>query len=100
MSDTAIGGVEDNASAAGSSPPENAPEPGARAVTASKRSSRPSMAGNHYNKIQPLPMPLRYRGKRKMQTWMWVLLTSLLVLALFLAGNYISFSFNLPQFGF
>nr|XP_010927298.1 golgin subfamily A member 6-like protein 22 [Elaeis guineensis] len=100
LSDTTNGGAEDGASAADSSPPENVPEPGARAVGASKRTSRPSLAAKHYSKIQPLPMPLRNRGKRKMRAWMWVLLTTLLVLALFLAGNYISFSLRLPQFGF
>ncbi|KAK4745754.1 hypothetical protein SAY87_012066 [Trapa incisa] len=34
-----------------------------------------------------IPPSLRNRGKKKMQPWMWVLLISVIVLALFLAGN-------------
>ncbi|MQL91360.1 hypothetical protein Taro_023971 [Colocasia esculenta] len=85
-------------------PPESVQEqPAGKTPTApSKRPSRPqAIAAKEYNKLKPLPPPLRNRGKRKMQTWMWVLLTALVVLALFMAGNYVSFSkFGLRNFSF
>ncbi|XP_043713260.1 uncharacterized protein LOC122661811 [Telopea speciosissima] len=53
------------------------------------------------SKTKPLPPPLRNRGKRRMQTWMWFLMVTLLVLALFFLGSVgISFKFGLPSFGF
>lgn len=96
-SNTANDGDGDHAPAPAtdSRPPENAPEHDNQSVTASKRPSRPSVAAKQYNKTPPVPLPIRNRGKRKIRTWMWVVLTTLLVLALFLAGNYISFSFSL-----
>lgn len=55
---------------------------------------KPSMlvpASKQYNKVQPIPSSLRKKGKRKMMTtWMWVILT-IILLVLFLAANYISF---------
>ncbi|KAF8014977.1 hypothetical protein BT93_H0696 [Corymbia citriodora subsp. variegata] len=38
-------------------------------------------------KVKPIPAPLRNRGKRKMQPWMWAVLTVVLVFALFLVSN-------------
>ncbi|CAA6661626.1 unnamed protein product [Spirodela intermedia] len=43
-------------------------------------------------KLKPLPPPLRNRGKRKLQPWLWAAVAALLVAALFAAGKYISLS--------
>ncbi|PPD81599.1 hypothetical protein GOBAR_DD21456 [Gossypium barbadense] len=70
-------------------------------VTVAKRSQKPPQFTKQ-SKAKSIPPPLRNRGKRRMQQWMWVLVTSLIVLALFLAGNY-NFSFNfglLQKFNF
>lgn len=70
-------------------------------VTVAKRSQKPPQFTKQ-SKAKSIPPPLRNRGKRKMQQWMWTLVTSLIVLALFLAGNY-NFSFNfglLQKFNF
>ncbi|KAK8706034.1 hypothetical protein V6N13_049615 [Hibiscus sabdariffa] len=47
-----------------------------KAVTVAKRSQKPSQFTKQ-SKAKSIPPPLRNRGKRKMQPWMWVLLTSL-----------------------
>lgn len=39
------------------------------------------------SKTKSIPPPLRSRSKRRMQPWMWVLLTTLIVLALFFVGQ-------------
>nr|KJB13687.1 hypothetical protein B456_002G089100 [Gossypium raimondii] len=70
-------------------------------VTVAKRSQKPPQFTKQ-SKAKSIPPPLRNRGKRRMQQWMWVLVTSLIVLALFSAGNY-NFSFNfglLQKFNF
>lgn len=98
--DTTVSGAEeDPAPSTETSPPEAAREAD---VTATKnRPSRPVVTAKQYNKIQSIPLPLRKKGKRKMATWMWVLLTVLVVLLLFLAGNYISISgLTFPQSAF
>ncbi|KAH0459257.1 hypothetical protein IEQ34_012071 [Dendrobium chrysotoxum] len=71
-------------------------------TTSSKRSRRKSSAAlNKYNnKVQPVPLPLRNRGKRKMSTWIWTLCVAVALIGLFFAGNYISFSFSWLNFGF
>lgn len=51
-----------------------------------KRPQKPS----HFvkqTKVKPIPPTLRNRSKRKMQPWMWAVLTVLLVFALFLVSN-------------
>lgn len=65
----------------------------------SKRTPKP-LPATKQSKTKPLPPPLRSRGKRKMQSWMWVLLIAVLLLALFFVGNNISFKFSLPSIGF
>ncbi|KAJ6833087.1 trichohyalin [Iris pallida] len=71
------------------------------ASTSKRRSSRPAAAVKQFDRVQPLPFPLRNRGKRKMTTWMWVILTALFVLLLFFAGNYVTVSsFSIPDIGF
>jgi preprotein translocase subunit SecF len=44
-----------------------------------------------------MPLPLRNKGKRKMQTWMWALITLLAVIALFFMGNSSFFNLGLQQ---
>ncbi|XP_028550225.1 titin homolog isoform X2 [Dendrobium catenatum] len=71
-------------------------------TTSSKRSRRKSSAAlNKYsNKVQPVPLPLRNRGKRKMSAWIWTFCVAVALIGLFFAGNYISFSFSWLKFGF
>ncbi|KAK1266477.1 Proton pump-interactor 1 [Acorus gramineus] len=76
-----------------------APETKDKAPTTAvaKRSSRPQVVVKQ--KVRPLPPPLRNRGRRKMQTWMWAALVALALVALFLASNYgFSFKIDLPSF--
>uniref|UniRef100_A0A5B6YGL3 Putative microtubule-associated protein futsch isoform X1 n=1 Tax=Davidia involucrata TaxID=16924 RepID=A0A5B6YGL3_DAVIN len=83
-------------------PIETMEEPGIREspMTVTKRPQKPSQFTKQ-SKAKSIPPPLRNRGKRRMQQWMWVILPTLLVLALFLLGNG-SFSQNfwLRSFGF
>ncbi|KAL5778450.1 hypothetical protein ACOSP7_011376 [Xanthoceras sorbifolium] len=52
-------------------------------------------------KLKSVPLPLRNRGKRRMQSWMWVLIAALVVFALFLLGNSgFPFKSCLQWFGF
>ncbi|KAA8514752.1 hypothetical protein F0562_017931 [Nyssa sinensis] len=55
-------------------------------ITATKKPKKPSQFTKQ-SKTTSIPPPLRNRGKRRMQQWMWVILPSLLVLALFLLGH-------------
>lgn len=51
-----------------------------------KRSQKPL----HFvkqTKVKPIPPTLRNRSKRKMQPWMWAVLSVLLVFALFMVSN-------------
>ena len=57
--------------------------------TASKRISRPAAAIKQLNRLQPMPAPLRNRGRRKMRQYLLIAAAVLSVLALFVAGNYI-----------
>ena len=69
-------------------------------MTVTKRSQKPSQFTKQ-TKAKSIPPPLRNRGKRRMQTWMWVLLAAVVVFALFLVGNSsFSFNFGLQRFGF
>ncbi|KAI3969660.1 hypothetical protein MKX01_020221 [Papaver californicum] len=53
------------------------------------------------SKVKALPATLRNRSKRRMQPWMWVLLTALVIVAIFLLGNSgYSFKSALSSFGF
>ncbi|KAJ4965814.1 hypothetical protein NE237_017663 [Protea cynaroides] len=76
------------------------PEIKERTTSVMKRPQKPSLLTKQ-SRTQPLPPPLRNKGKRRMQTWMWFLIVTLLVLALFFLGSVgISFKFGLPTFGF
>lgn len=67
-------------------PPHTAPK---------KRLSRPSIALKQLNRVEPMPLPLRNRGKRKMRQYILVSVAVLMsVLALFVAGCYVSSSFR------
>ncbi|XP_023918401.1 uncharacterized protein LOC112029955 isoform X2 [Quercus suber] len=69
-------------------------------MTVTKRSQKPSQFTKPA-KAKSIPPPLRNRGKRRMQTWMWVLVAAMVVFALFLVGNSsFSFNFGLQRFGF
>ncbi|KAK4744422.1 hypothetical protein SAY87_010734 [Trapa incisa] len=64
------------------------PEVPTKIDTAAKRPYRPAHLKNQIKMKSAIPPPpLRNRGKRKMQPWMWVLLIASVVLVLFLAGN-------------
>lgn len=56
---------------------------------APKRLSRPAAAIKQLNRVQPMPAPLRNRGKRRMRQYILIAVAVLSVLALFAAGNYI-----------
>ncbi|GFS35928.1 hypothetical protein Acr_00g0042770 [Actinidia rufa] len=62
-------------------------------LTMTKRPQKPSQFTKQ-SKVKSIPPPLRIRGKRKMQQWIWIILTAVVVLALFLVGN-IGFYSNL-----
>ncbi|PSS19891.1 Proton pump-interactor like [Actinidia chinensis var. chinensis] len=62
-------------------------------LTMTKRPQKPSQFTKQ-SKVKSIPPPLRIRGKRKMQQWIWIILTAVVVLALFLLGN-IGFYSNL-----
>ncbi|XP_021287912.1 calponin homology domain-containing protein DDB_G0272472 isoform X2 [Herrania umbratica] len=69
-------------------------------VILAKRPQKPSQFTKQ-SKAKSIPPPLRNRGKRRMQPWMWVLLTTLVIFALFLVGNGNFFSnFGLQRFNF
>lgn len=57
--------------------------------SAPKKLSRPAAAIKQLNRVQPMPAPLRNRGKRKMRQYILIAAAVLSVLALFVAGNYI-----------
>ncbi|WRX29094.1 hypothetical protein QQP08_021581 [Theobroma cacao] len=69
-------------------------------VIVAKRPQKPSQFTKQ-SKAKSIPPPLRNRGKRRMQPWMWVLLTTLVIFALLLVGNGNFFSnFGLQRFYF
>ncbi|CAL5063647.1 unnamed protein product [Urochloa decumbens] len=57
--------------------------------TAPKRLSKPAAAIKQLNRVQPMPAPLRNRGRRKIRQYILIAAAVLSVLALFVAGNYI-----------
>ncbi|KAI8549085.1 hypothetical protein RHMOL_Rhmol07G0323600 [Rhododendron molle] len=62
-------------------------------VTITKRPQKASQFTKQ-SKTKSIPPPLRNRGKRRMQQWIWIIFTVVVVLALFLLGN-IGFYSNL-----
>ncbi|KAK1314080.1 Proton pump-interactor 1 [Acorus calamus] len=81
----------------GTTPPAPETKDKAPTTAVAKRSLRPQVVVKQ--KVRPLPPPLRNRGRRKMQTWMWAALVALALVALFLASNYgFSFKIDLPSF--
>lgn len=58
-------------------------------AVAPKRLSRPAAAIKQLNRLQPMPAPLRNRGRRKLRQYILIAVAVLSVLALFVAGNYI-----------
>lgn len=65
------------------------------ASAAPKRPQKPSLVTKQ-SKTKSIPPPLRNRSKRKMQQWMWVIITCMLVIFLFVLGN-VGFFSNLSN---
>lgn len=63
------------------------PETWEKVETGAKRPQKPTHFTRQTKVKSTIPPPLRNRGKRKVQQWMWILLIAAIVLALFLAGN-------------
>lgn len=59
--------------------------------TVSKKSQKPWL-GAKQSKAKSIPPPLRNRNKKKLQQWMWVGMTSFIILVLFWMGNIGMFS--------
>ncbi|GLT35310.1 hypothetical protein SLA2020_097770 [Shorea laevis] len=79
----------------------NEPETREKQVATIKKPQKQSLYTKQSKAKSIPPPPLRNRGKRRMQPWMWVLLTFLVVFALFLVGNSnFSFNFGLNRFNF
>ncbi|KAG2697990.1 hypothetical protein I3760_07G129900 [Carya illinoinensis] len=99
----ATDGANEGESAPSSEIPLETPkesETGENTMTVAKRSKKPSQFTKQ-SKAKSIPLPLRNRTKRRMQPWMWVLLTALVVFALFLVGNSsFLFDLGLQRFGF
>ncbi|XP_057794758.1 uncharacterized protein LOC131011034 isoform X2 [Salvia miltiorrhiza] len=55
-------------------------------TAAAKKSQKPWLAAKQ-SKAKSLPPPLRNRNKKKLQQWMWVGITSFIILVLFWLGN-------------
>ncbi|KAL3505531.1 hypothetical protein ACH5RR_035372 [Cinchona calisaya] len=61
-----------------------------------KRPQNKSSLFMKQSKTKSIPPPLRNRGKRKIQQWMWVIISCIVVIVLFLLGN-IGFFSNLSN---
>ncbi|GAA0141704.1 hypothetical protein LIER_02787 [Lithospermum erythrorhizon] len=69
---------------------EQSTEAGTETVTGPAEVARRPQKPSHFvkqSKSKPIPPPLRNRNRKKLQQWLWVIVTSLLVIALFLLGN-------------
>lgn len=64
-------------------------------TSAPKRPQKPSLVTKQ-SKTKSIPPPLRNRSKRKMQQWMWVIISCMLVIFLFVLGN-VGFFSNLSN---
>ncbi|TXG51841.1 hypothetical protein EZV62_021010 [Acer yangbiense] len=72
-----------------------------KSTTVTKKTKKISQFTKQSKSKSVVPLPLRNRGKRRMQSWMWVLIAALAVFALFLLGNSgFSFKSGLQWFGF
>ncbi|KAK4860069.1 hypothetical protein QYF36_016886 [Acer negundo] len=58
-----------------------------KSTTVTKKTQKISQFTKQTKSKSVVPLPLRNRGKRRMQSWMWVLIAALAVFALFLLGN-------------
>lgn len=56
-------------------------------ISTSKKPQKPSTLFIKQSKPKAIPPPLRNRGKRRMQQWLWMISVVVVVLALFLLGN-------------
>ncbi|KAJ0987135.1 hypothetical protein J5N97_005491 [Dioscorea zingiberensis] len=82
--ETADDNVEGDSAPMKSTVPETANEQEVKVTTTSRKPSRPPPLTKKYNKIEPLPLPLRNRSRRKMNTWIqWGLGIAAVVLMFF-----------------
>ncbi|GAV65807.1 hypothetical protein CFOL_v3_09321 [Cephalotus follicularis] len=87
-------------SAASSETPVENPMAGSDTRENPAMTKRPQKPGqfSKQTKAKAIPPPLRNRGKRRIQSWMWVVLAALAVFALFLVGDSILSKFGEPRF--
>ncbi|KAK3232118.1 hypothetical protein Dsin_003999 [Dipteronia sinensis] len=72
-----------------------------KSTTVTKKTQKISQFTKQTKSKSVVPLPLRNRSKRRMQSWMWVLIAALAVFALFLLGNSgFSFKSGLQWLGF
>ncbi|CAJ1932876.1 unnamed protein product [Sphenostylis stenocarpa] len=64
-----------------------------------KKPQKPSQFTKQ-TKAKSVPLALRNRGKRRIQPWMWVIITVMVVVALFYVANSSSLRSSLQGFGF
>ncbi|PKA47350.1 Proton pump-interactor 1 [Apostasia shenzhenica] len=101
LSETTAGSVEGDTPISETASLEIPLELELNSKTASKRSANRSALNKYSNRVQPVPFPLRNKGKKKTSTWVWTFCGAAAVAGLFFAGNYISFSdFSLQNIGF
>ncbi|KAK4358367.1 hypothetical protein RND71_023977 [Anisodus tanguticus] len=62
--------------------------------TSTKKPQKPSQFAKQMKPKAAIPLPLRNRGRRKLQQWIWLTLSCVVVIALFFLGN-IGFFSNL-----
>lgn len=71
-----------------------------KSVDVTKRQQKASQSIKP-TKAKSIPPPIRNRGRRRMQSYMWVLITILVVVSLFFLGNSNLFlRLGLQEFGF
>ncbi|XP_019237446.1 PREDICTED: uncharacterized protein LOC109217638 isoform X2 [Nicotiana attenuata] len=82
------------------SPRETVKEPEAteNPQTTTKKPQKPSQYTKQIKTKSTIPPPLRNRSRRKLQQWIWLTISCLVVIALFFLGN-IGFFTNLKQRG-
>lgn len=96
------GGESDNGdtittlSAEGSTPSEIAEMkdvPPAAPTTATRRTTRPQATLKQLKRVEPVPVALRNRSRRKMRSWIIGIVTAIAaLLTVFFIGNYVNFS--------
>lgn len=76
------------------------PEVTEKPMAVSKKPQKPSPYVKQIKSTKSIPPPLRNRGKRRIQQWMWILVAVFGILGLFFLGNSNFFRNNrLSSFG-